>query len=259
MLILPRRKFLLGASALIAAPAIVRAQSLGFPPGMFSGRGAIDASAGGGAPTWTKTAAPAIQNLAYGPSTATFSSVAIGTASSSRIVIVFVAANYAATTTAITCTIGGNAATLAVANSYSGTGPTDLIFYLAVPSGTTATIVLTVAATPSPAFGYVGITVGALTGVTATPTSTATQNSQYAADPQVTTSALTVPATGFGLVVGAGGGSTATWNVGTEDYMVNSAGLNITSGYISASGSQTPSISGFSFAFFGMVAATWGP
>ena len=250
-------------SLILAAPALLLASKAdAFWQSRDSNYNANVVSGGGSSPAWTKTAAPAIQNIAYsGATTVTFSSVAIGAASSNRIVIVNVCANHSASNS-VTCTIdygsGATSATLAVANSSSGTGPIDAIFYLAAPTGTTATIVLTATGT-TPTFGYVGITVGALTGVTATPTSTATQDSGYNADPQVTTSALTVPATGFGLVVGGGGGGPPTWNVGTQDYYTTSAGLVMTSGYISASGSQTPSISGFSYAFFGMVAATWGP
>lgn len=215
------------------------------------GRGAAIIGGGGAAPAWTATANPAIVNNGFGTSTTTFTNQAIGTASADRIVVVFGSSTFNPTT-GVTC--GGNAMTLAVQSDPAGTQDAS-VWYLNVTTGTTATIVV------EGGIQFVGITVGILTGVTATPTTTAIDPSESGGDPYTTTTALTVPSTGFGLVV-LGSNSTAvpfTWNVGTRDFSTTSAGMSIETGFISASGSQTPSISGPGFASTYIAAATWGP
>ena len=151
-------------------------------------------------------------------------------------------------------TIGGVAATVATTTplvNSKGAGS----FYLNVASGTSTNIVVN-----SDFIGYIGITVGALTGAAATSTSFATLPWGFYADPQVTP-ALTVPHNGVAIVVGGSisPNSSATFNIGTEDYsIISGTSWQTLSGHISVAGSETPSISGFNFAGMTMAAAAWG-
>jgi hypothetical protein len=215
------------------------------------GLGTSSSAGGGGAvPAWTPTANPAIVNNGFGTSTTTFTNQAIGAASADRIVVVFVSSTLNPTTS-VTC--AGVAMILAAQSDPAGTQDAS-IWYLGVPAGTTATIVV------EGGIQFVGITVGILTGVTATPSSTAVKIAGGTGDPQTTSTALTIPATGFGLVVmGVNGGVGGyTWNVGTVNYSTVAAGMSIDTGFISAAGSQTPSISGPGFATTYMASAAWG-
>jgi hypothetical protein len=215
----------------------------------------VAAGGGGGSPTWLKTANPAVQTVGSG-NTATFSGANIGTASSDRIVVVCAATDGGGPLVSPNgVTIGGTNATLAKASN-AGTKNAE-IWYLNVPSGTSATI----AVTGTTGLTYSGITVGILTGVTATPTTTAAEAYGYNGDPNTTSSALTIPATGFGIVCGGSeSNGTPTFNVGTLDYKTaTGASWSVLSGYISTSGSQTPSISGYSYSGLGIAAASWGP
>jgi len=117
-----------------------------------------------------------------------------------------------------------------------------------------------VVTTPSFA-AYQGIAVGALTTSTPTPNSTAIDAFEYNSDPHTTSSPLTIPANGIGIVCAYGSQyGTPVWNVGTQDYYTNDgASMGVLLGHISAAGSQTPSISGYNGNGFGMVAASWGP
>lgn len=155
-------------------------------------------------------------------------------------------------------TIGGDAMTQAVQGDNGTNGNFALsIWYKTGATYTTPNIVVS-----GSGMTDVGMTAGILTGVTAAPSgSPATKPYGFTGDPQTTSSALTIPSTGFGIVVACSEtpGAGATWNVGTEDYDISSAGWLHTSGFISTSGSQTPSISGFSFAGCGIAAAAWGP
>lgn len=208
---------------------------------------------------WLKTDNPAIQNIGFGSASATFTNAAIGTASADRIVVVCVSSKVGIDGPTVACTIGGNAATKALQNTLAN-GYIQSIHYLLVTSGTTATVVVTYSGGASPAISFAGITVGKLTGAVAAPTTTASRNYGYNADAQTTTTALTVPAGGVGVVVGGSEtpNGSLTWNVGTQDYStISGTDTQITSGYITASGSQTPNISGFNFTGFGIAAATW--
>lgn len=69
-----------------------------------------------------------------------FSGISIGSASSSRIVAVSVYANGVSNGLPNSVTINGTSATLAVGNHDTSANSVNAIYYLAVPTGTTATI-----------------------------------------------------------------------------------------------------------------------
>lgn len=224
-----------------------------------SPHGALYVPAAAAAPTWTKKVAPAIASLAYGSGTATFSSQAINNASSSDVIVVCVGAQASVGNTVTGITIGGDAMTQGIKTT--GTGFVSGIYYITGHTYTTPDIVVSNADT----FNFVGITAGILTGVNATPGTGQKTEFGFLADPQVT-AAITVPSSGFGIVtlvsnIDVASGS-VTFNTGTKDYVTNSGGgaFTIASGYISTSGSQTPSISGgFDFAGTCVCALPWGP
>ena len=117
--------------------------------------------------TWTPTAAPAVQYLAFpSPDTATFSNVNIGAASSGRIVVVGVGDE-----NAVHCPLSG--VTIGTTSATEATTTTDgaaSLWYANVASGTSTNIVVTCSTVDS--FQSVGIQVGTLTGATSTPSST---------------------------------------------------------------------------------------
>lgn len=103
----------------------------------------------GGGPRYTYAGAPARQTL---NSSFTFSAAAIGSAETTRYVVVAVLMSTTATNFAISgVTIDGNAATHHVTDAGSGTtaGARAALYGLAVPSGTTADIVVTFAGSVS--------------------------------------------------------------------------------------------------------------
>lgn len=149
---------------------------------------------------------------------ATFSGVNIGAAASNRIVIVTVGASKSSGTwsgTIASVTINGNAATQA--NAVSNSASTNGVYYLNVPSGTTATIVVNL---PSGADSN-GIAIGIYRAVglaSATPTATATATASGAVG-----ASLTIPSNGYG-VGSAHHGSIAqaySWTNLTGDYTGN--------------------------------------
>lgn len=107
--------------------------------------------------------------------TYTFSGTSIGAASADRVVIVAVAGMTGSARTISSVTIGGNTATVAVTQaSTSGTGTRIGLYYLAVPAGTTADIVVTF----SGAMASCRIAVFAMTGHTSgTPAATGADGS----------------------------------------------------------------------------------
>lgn len=217
--------------------------------------------------TFTPTAAPATQYLAYpSPSTATFSSVNIGTASSGRIVVVGVGDQNSGNCPLASVIIGGTGATEATTT----TDGEASLWYANIASGTSADIVVTCTGVAS--FHDIGIQVGALTGATLTPSSTGVFNFAYAAQPQTVTA--TVPSNGVGVVFATEGENSTTtpplpsWTNTTGDsYSNDTTGDNNPTQVILAhtytAGSQTPSISsnGTAYNFVGtaMVMATWAP
>lgn len=157
-------------------------------------------------PTYTFTEAPAGQSP--GTSTATFTSVNIGTASADRVVIVSLNTEGV---TAASLTIGGVSASKATSDA---SGVSDVsIWYLNVTTGTTATIVAT---SSGGNFTKAGVIVGYATGINATPTQTQLIGS--GTSPR-TLPSITVPSTGFAIAHGVtqNGGTGQTWSGATQN------------------------------------------
>jgi len=115
----------------------------------------------------------------------TFSSAAIGNADGSRVVVVGIAPRTNSAASISSVTIGGNTATLGVTANATGQGA-DIasIYYLAVPSGTTADIVVNLSTT----FVRCYINVWAVYGSSGAPTATTSDNTLSTADLSATIS-----------------------------------------------------------------------
>lgn len=200
---------------------------------------------------WTATGNPAIVDKAFGSQTHTFSAVSIGTASSDRIVVV--GFTYSANSPVDTITVGGISATKRVESNASARSSS--IWTAAVPTGTTADIVVT----DTEFLGIIGITVGILTGANETPTATGVLAYAFGADNQNVT--LTIPTDGIAIACGhSETTNTTTWITGTNDFdtKFSTTHTNLL-GHHSTSGSQTLSVSGYNFAGFGWAAAAFEP
>jgi len=137
------------------------------------------------------TATPTVLTSAFASSVFTFSGCSIGAAASDRIVVVGAAASPFRNMTGVT--IDGSAMTLAVGNNSSNT---TSIWYKPWPTGTTATIAITIDIVGD--FG--GCMVGRLVGCSGAPTATQAFNESVGWDPHAFPSAITVP-TGGALIV----------------------------------------------------------
>jgi hypothetical protein len=137
----------------------------GFPPGVFSNRGAIDASS---------SEAFAITYETYATTTtitggiATFTSVAIGSADSTRVVVIGVllkgSGSATAAVSAVALTVGATCTgSQATSAAQGNTGASSDIWYCAVASGTTATVAVTTTNSPTRA----SIVVYSVTGTSA--------------------------------------------------------------------------------------------
>src|SRR5512139_342564 len=140
----------------------------------------------------------------------TYTNVAIGTASVDRIVVVCCGIESASIPQS--ATIGG-AAMSATPNGNFGS-MSSMLFYKAVPAGTTATIAITFSGAVAAAENH--ITVYAVTGAAVTPLVVGAGNGSTDMDSSaaLTTGALTVP-TGGGIIacaVGATNTTTMTWS-----------------------------------------------
>lgn len=201
--------------------------------------------------SWTKKVGPAIQNIAFGANSATFSAQAINNSSTGDLILVKVSTNARAISGV---TIGGDAMTKVVE---SGTGAAAVSIWKRT-GNTYATPDIVVSA--ADALGYVGMSAGVLTNANTTETATGVKSYGYGADPQ-TASAVTIPNPGFALIVAASetGGNDPTWNVGTEDYDLQATtAWRHTSGFHGTAGSFTASISNWNFAGSGMAVAVFG-
>lgn len=184
--------------------------------------------------------------------TYTFSSQSIGSASADRIVAVCIEASTTQTISIVT--IGGTTATIAVQVSTSGTdkGPVG-IAYLAVNSGTTADIVVTLSGTGT----RCAIQVFTITGSgTVVPTST---NTSTATAPSA---ALTPWATGAILACAKSlANSSCTWTNATEDVdAVVETALTVTAAHENslAASSRTLTATFGTSSSPGMAMAAWG-
>jgi hypothetical protein len=169
----------------------------------------------------------------------------IGAAAADRIVAVAVAqlATVAGQITGMT--IGGITATLASGSAVTDAAPAvhAAIFFAAVPTGTTATVVVTFPA----AGGCCGISVYRITG--ATPTPAASNTSSGASSTTALSTTLTVPVGGASINAyfnrnSMDSGSAITWTNASQDLYVEAGGAGSFSGdfgsaSVTASGSVT--------------------
>lgn len=222
--------------------------------GMAPGPGTVH-STGGGSVNWVKTDNPAI--IAGTANPQSFASVNIGTASASRYVIICAGQTSNGPASALTLNSGSITATLAKESGGGGTNRAS-IWYANVPTGTTASVDVT-STVGFP--GFFGIAVGVITTATPTPANTAAEaGGGFNNDPQVTTTSLTVPSGGIGVLCGVTNtvNGTPTYNNWTAEYNTTSTtNMQLLLGSLSASG--TPSISGYAFTDFAIAAASWGP
>jgi hypothetical protein len=145
----------------------------------------------GSALAFAVTATPTVLTSAFANSVFTFSGCSIGAAASDRIVVVCASASGFRNTTGVT--IDGSAMTLAVSN---GASNSNAIWYKPWPTGTTATIVITLDVVGD----YAGCMVGRLVGCSGAPTATQAFNESVGWDPHAFPSPITVP-TGGALIV----------------------------------------------------------
>lgn len=192
----------------------------------------------------------------------TFTAQSIGAASSDRIVVVAVQAVANGTGLSFAMTIGGNTATSAV-TEFSNGGNLAGIYYLAVPSGTTANIVLTVSGT-TPNLQVVQIGVYSITGCTTLPSGGASVGTTawgviIGASMVVT---ATLPSGGAGIAAFGTDRPLAgtTWSVGTQDTRQNDAGTGDDLFAVSISGSGSKTLTSSSVTTnYNAAMATFGP
>jgi len=170
--------------------------------------------------------------------------VSFGTASSTRVVAVYIAGIFSTGSISISsCTIGGVSATLAV--SAGDTSYPTAIYYASVPSGTTGDVVVTFNTTVSDC----AIGVWSLYDVNATPKSSGGKNTSTAFP------SISFAANDIGIFGDFPGGAGTTWTNATEDFDVASWHTGASYQAVSA-GSRTVSNS-FSDATYGAY-AVWG-
>lgn len=199
---------------------------------------------GGGAKTpvvVTKTAATGVTATASDPHT--FSSVSIGSADASRIVVV--ACTLQATfadNQPLSCTIAGNTATALTLGGSPTNAIHTRIFYLAVPTGTTANIAIDFNANDAK---DVYITVYSVTGGKYLSQGTDTSTDMDATDP-LTTGSVTIPDGGALIAVAACTQDNAakTWTNATEDTDVDAGNQRHTSAVATTAGSTTVTCQG---------------
>ncbi len=181
-------------------------------------------------------------------STYTFSGVSIGAADANRYVVVGLALRAAGNRTISSVTIGGVTATSAVDLDGDAGGNTTraALFIAAVPTGTTADVVMTLSGSAARA------AVVAWRLVNANPTANDTDTSS--SDPSGST--LNIPAGGVGIGFGAShNGTSVSWTNLVEDvdsvesgmvysgahntYMAEQTGLDVEANFVSASNQVT--------------------
>lgn len=223
---------------------------------LLGGKGFSHGGGGGGggsSPTWTQTAAPAIDHQGFGgPQTSPFSA-AVNNPRTSDVLIVALANNNGVNVASVTA--DGHAMTLVV---NSGAGNQAAIYQVTGFLFTTASIVVT--NTPQPVNDN-AIIVGYLSHVTAAATSTcayAVMNGQP--DNHTFSGALTVPSTGIGLIVGSAAATVVNIDGVTPDVTTSNSSMVIALSKIIAS--TTPYLSGTGTNYGSNVmgaAAAWGP
>jgi hypothetical protein len=211
----------------------------------------MPAVAGGGALTFTVTDVAQAWQAASDP--ITWTGVAIGTATSDRIVVVTVSGDAANDLSSVT--VGGISATRAVGTTMTGFADGTQIWFASVPTGTTATIVVAAGSF----INEIAIAVGIITG-SATTAVSATQTVAIAtiADPHLITA--TVPTNGVALIsVLVDRATTPSWTNATGDANIQQVGGNSFCHLMAHGISSTPSFTGADNFSLTMAMATFGP
>ena len=212
------------------------------------------AAAGGGAATGVSTDTSV--DDAAASTTVTFTNQSIGTATATRIVVVGVGSYLGGGSGTISSvTVGGTGLT-----RIGGVGDPDLpvdMWQGNITTGTTADIVVTTTTTQS----YTGIAVAALDNVNSTATDTCGKVARGGeGTPYVTTTPLTVPTNGIGVVFAHVFNITGlSYNNLTEDLETAGTTSAVNIGRITVAGDISPSLNSVNFAGVGMMAAAWGP
>lgn len=189
--------------------------------------------------------------------TLTFSGMGTGTADANRVVAagIFVQ-GFIGTVTGVT--IGGVSATQVTGAAASATSIQTDIWYASVPTGTTATVVVTMNTSQQ-----YSMAVSTFRIITTTPTA-GTGGSGTQGFGLTASATITVPAGGGAIVLGQLDDSQAqSWNVATVDNARTTTGANGTSSYdghiTGLSGSQTNTVTVGSNDRIATSAAPWGP
>jgi|SRR5665213_3065606 len=220
----------------------------------------MPASSGGGSPTWVPNSTQAAwQTISFGSGTANFSVTLDSVPSASDIILVGINNSQRYNAPIATATLNGSALTL-VSSSNNTTAINGSAIIYEITGITSAS--LAIQFTVTGAFNDVGVTVGVLKNFTSsTATATGNNNEAAAADPQVLSGAITVPSSGYGIVlVGCGptpSSSNSTIDTSTE---VSGTGGGVFFAHTSTAGSWNPAISGspaYNYESPGMAAAAW--
>jgi hypothetical protein len=201
--------------------------------------------------SWAPESPPPAQNIAFGASTALFSSINFGIGMG----VVFVA-SFGRDISGVT--VEGSAATL-VSKSSSASSNSS-IWRINVTSAGAKNVVVT----GTSSLDFVAIATGTMTPSSQTPSSVATPKAYgYTNDPQALAS-ITVPSNGIALcALMSENVSTSgiSWTTGTQETNIttgaDSNGIRLTTARLRTTGAF--SLTGLSFAGTAMAAAAWGP
>lgn len=179
----------------------------------------------------------------------TYSGVSIGEVVSGRVVCLLVATeNAGLTINSATIDYGtGDVAMTAGTQGQdlaSGAARYARVFYLAVPSGTTATFKVTVGAATTTTQNYVAVY--SLQDANPTAAATGGDGTDDAGGDPLTTGAITVPTNGcfIGVVCGGNDGAVRTWTNATEDLDLDGGALRFSSAYSLTAGGATITCAG---------------
>jgi hypothetical protein len=189
--------------------------------------------------------------------TTTFTNQAIGTASATRIVVVGIGVYMGGDNDPITSVTVGGVGLTQVAAIGDPDWPIDM-WAGNIPTGTTADIAVT---TGTAVQTNIGIGVAAIDNVNPTATDFCGKVARGGeGTPYTTTTPLTVPTGGIGVVTGwAFNTSAADFTNLTKDLDTAGSGSRMIIGLVTTPGDISPSMSNVNFTGIGLIAAAWGP
>lgn len=186
------------------------------------------------------TADPA--GVAHVSSVVTYSSQSIGSVTSNRIIVLAVNSDKA-TAEPLSATIdyGTGAQAMSSTTTANVGGIYSKIFYLAAPSGTTATFAITFFAGSNPSGSQNKVTIFKVAGASATPATSGTDSGLNIGTTPLTTGSITIPTSGgfIGVATGANQGNTFTWTNATEVTDGNGGNFQYTTASRTTSGTVT--------------------